>query len=105
MVPVVRPASQKPALKSLNISERAIQGTKFALFWAMRPARGATIGATFMDHFRKDVKKMVQIGNEYKGKPMSSDQMQEWLRVLYPSRFDIPISHHTSQFKTVVGRR
>lgn len=50
-----------------------------------------------MDQFREDIKKMVQIGNDEKGKRMSRDQMQDRLRVLYRSRFHIPSSHHIGQ--------
>lgn len=42
-----------------------------------------------MEPFREDNNKLVQIGNDDVGKRVSSDAIQERLRVLYTSRFDI----------------
>lgn len=62
VVPIFRHASDNPDLRKMVVSEQVKRNIRFPLFWAKRPARGETLGPTFVAAFNGDIRDMVKEG-------------------------------------------
>lgn len=102
---VARHPETNPHLLKIAVIPKVRRSIEFAPCWGERPAKGGTLGKSFVDPFKPQLKAMVERGERDKGKKLSCGKMQEQLQLSNPSRYDIPNVHSINWYVKSVLRK
>lgn len=94
--------SENRDLENLVVSTHIRRTQLFSEFWAVRPGKGSKLGKNYVQPYKEHIKKWVEDGEKDKSKRLCAVRVQEQLRVMFPTRYDIPATHHIHNYMNVV---